>query len=201
MNKSQKLGILSICVGVVLFLPLMLLASGTAVFMGGENVTWLMQVGMAEMGMGVPLGTTFLGGIEYMGAWGTTFWCWMASFGTILIIISSVTLIGFGVLLVCKKMEEFVKFVKTGLIVAGSVAIFTSLMAIISVFTADALSLGGLIGMTMDMGAEFDIEMVAMVGLGSIFLLLVGIATVLVGAFSDKIFNDKVVTVKPVKVK
>jgi len=194
MTKSQKLGILSICLGVVLFLPLLFTFMGVAIFVDGINITAQVRMLLNMQGLGGLLdGMTFLGTIEHIGTSGVSTLGTLIGIGTILLIVLSVALIAAGILLVCKKFDNFVKLTQAGLIVAGAMAMLVALFGIIEVASSDALTedLSLLSNPGIGMGPGI-MEMRAVIGFGTIFLMLVGITTLLLGCFAHKLFKDGV---------
>jgi len=168
MTKGQKVGVFSIIAGVMLFVPLLFWA---LVIAGVDQFT---NFRFYE-------GMTYLRWLREMGSYGAPWHLWGMWLGTILLIIFSVTAIIVGVVMCCKKMENFARFPRIDLIVAGVVAVLTFVFTVVMIGEARSIN-----APVYDpaFGPFFDI------GFGAIFMLVVGLVTIVLASISDKIFKD-----------
>ena len=120
MKENQKLGIVSIALGVLLFVPLLLNMIVVRATSAGGNAFDI----LGEMG---DVGET---------------WYTMTGIFSIITMIAVAALLAYGIILITGKMEDLSKYYKIVTIVGGAIGLITALCAIMFAVTFDIPVLG-----------------------------------------------------------
>ena len=171
LTRNQKLGTVSVCIGLIVFLPLLFLAVGEQYWIDGENVTHIFRAERAEFGM--TLGLSFLNTLSYFGIDGRLFWFVIAQLGTLALVISSIAFVTTGILLLFGKADKLELWIKRAVMIVGITMVVVAIFSIINIIALDSIDLGG-------------VEHRFVLGFGSILMLLVGAAVICLSVFWDK---------------
>ena len=193
MKRGQKVGVVTIFMSVLLFVPLLFLFMGTQWWVNGENETASMN--MVFGWLGLDTNATFLDALAHLGSASTFLpifelgefspWMWIIQIGTLFMIVFSLVLLVFGILLVCKQVKRSASWMQGLMMLAGGLALVVAIVAIVKVTMMEPMITEG-----YEQGVgNVVVEARFVIGFGSILMAVMGVFA-MVMAIVSSVFKD-----------